>query len=71
MTIEVKRNCSSSVRTTLDKVSFGDFTIVLDGEDFERWKKLKHDSGGLSDVTLLRDLILVGLSQMTEPEEEE
>ena len=55
MTIEVKRNCSSSVRTTLDKVSFGDFTIVLDGEDFERWNKLKHDSGGLSDVTLLRD----------------
>lgn len=71
MTIEVKRNCSSSVRTTLDKVSFGDFTITINGDDFERWKKLKHDSGGLSDVTLLRDLILVGLSQMTEPEEEE
>ena len=71
MTIEVKRNCSSSVRTTLDKVSFGDFTITIDGDDFERWKKLKHDSGGLSDVTLLRDLILVGLYQMTEPEEEE
>lgn len=69
--IDVKRNCSSSVRTTLDKVSFGDFTITIDGDDFERWKKLKHDSGGLSDVVLLRDLILVGLSQMTEPEDEE
>lgn len=67
--IDVKRNCSSSVRTTLDKITFGDFTITIDGEDFERWKKLKHDSGGLSDVVLLRDLILVGLSQMTEEAE--
>lgn len=40
--IEVKRNCSSSIRTTLDKITFGDFTIVVNGDAFVLWRKVKQ-----------------------------
>ena len=40
--IDVKRNCSSSIRTTLDKVVFGDFTITIDGDALEMWRKVKQ-----------------------------
>ena len=38
--ITVKRNCSSSVRFSKNKVTFGDFTIVIDGEEWERFKEV-------------------------------
>lgn len=37
--IEVKRNCSSSIRTTDNKITFGDFTIVINGDAFVLWRK--------------------------------
>lgn len=63
--IEVKRNCSSSIRTTLDKITFGDFTITIDGDAFEMWRKVKQ----LADKTeteILSAVIYAGLLSLTE-----
>ena len=40
--IEVKRNCSSSIRTTDDKITFGDFTIAIKGDDYVLWTMVKQ-----------------------------
>lgn len=63
--IEVKRNCSSSIRTTLDKITFGDFTITVKGDAFEMWRKVKQ----LADKTeteILSAVIYAGLLSLTE-----
>lgn len=63
--MEVKRNCSSSIRTTLDKITFGDFTITIDGDAFEMWRKIKQ----LADKTeteILSAVIYAGLLSLTE-----
>ncbi len=63
--MEVKRNCSSSIRTTLDKITFGDFTITIDGDAFEMWRKVKQ----LADKTeteILSAVIYAGLLSLTE-----
>ena len=63
--IDVKRNCSSSVRTTLDKITFGDFTITIDGDAFEMWRKVRQ----LADKTetgILSAVIYAGLLSLTE-----
>ena len=68
MTIEVKRNCSSSIRTTLDKVSFGDFTITIDGDAYEMWRKVKQ-LADKSDTGILSAVIYAGLLSLTEEDE--
>ena len=63
--MEVKRNCSSSIRTTLDKITFGDFTITIDGDAFEMRRKVKQ----LADKTeteILSAVIYAGLLSLTE-----
>lgn len=63
--MEVKRNCSSSIHTTLDKITFGDFTITIDGDAFEMWRKVKQ----LADKTeteILSAVIYAGLLSLTE-----
>ena len=63
--IEVKRNCSSSIRTTDNKITFGDFTITIDGDAFEMWRKVKQ----LADKTeteILSAVIYAGLLSLTE-----
>ncbi len=69
MTIEVKRNCSSSIRTTLDKVSFGDFTITIDGDAYDMWRKVKQ-LADKSDTGILSAVIYAGLLSLTEEEGE-
>ena len=63
--MEVKRNCSSSIRTSLEKITFGDFTITIDGDAFEMWRKVKQ----LADKTeteILSAVIYAGLLSLTE-----
>ena len=38
--IEIKRNCSSSVRRSPEKVTYGDFTITISGSDYARFEKI-------------------------------
>ena len=38
--IEIKRNCSSSIRQREDSVSYGDFTIVISGKDYAIFEKI-------------------------------
>ena len=69
--IDVKRNCSSSVRTTLDKITFGDFTITIDGDAYDMWRKVKQLAGqGETDTGILSTVIYAGLLSLTEEEEE-
>ena len=68
MTIEVKRNCSSSVRTTLDKITFGDFTITIDGDAYDMWRKVKQ-LADKSETGILSAVIYAGLLSLTEEDE--
>ena len=38
--IEIKRNCSSSIKQSEEKISFGDFTIVVSGGDYATFEKI-------------------------------
>lgn len=67
--IDIKRNCSSSVRTTLDKVVFGDFTITIDGDALEMWRKVKQ-LADKSETGTLAAVIYAGLLSLTEEESE-
>lgn len=67
--IDVKRNCSSSIRTTLDKVVFGDFTITIDGDALEMWRKVKQ-LADKSETGTLAAVIYAGLLSLTEEEDE-
>lgn len=69
MTIEVKRNCSSSVRTTLDKVSFGDFTITISKAEYEFYRLAKQKYRMESDTALLTIAIRTGLAELAEADE--
>ena len=68
--IDVKRNCSSSVRTTLDKITFGDFTITIDGDAYELWRKVRQQLADKSDTGILSAVIYAGLLWLTEEESE-
>lgn len=69
--IDVKRNCSSSIRTTLDKVVFGDFTITIDGDALELWRKAKQQQfADKSETGTLAAVIYAGLLWLTEEESE-
>lgn len=67
--IDVKRNCSSSIRTTLDKITFGDFTITIDGDALEMWRKVKQ-LADKSETGILAAVIYAGLLSLTEEESE-
>ena len=47
--IEIKRNCSSSIREQKDKITYGDFTISITGSDYEMLSKIldKYDNAAL------------------------
>lgn len=64
--ITVKRNCSSSVRTTSDKISFGDFTIIFDEAAFETYSELKRKYQDVSDVEFLETILFSGLLSLSE-----
>ena len=66
--IDVKRNCSSSVRTTLDKITFGDFTITIDGDAYDMWRKVKQ-LADKTDTGILSAVIYAGLLSLTEEDE--
>lgn len=57
--IEIKRNCSSSITRRPDKITYGDFTITISGNDYEMLKKIldKHDS----NATVLKIVIGQGI----------
>ena len=69
MTIEIKRNCSSSIRKTADKITFGDFTIVLDKISAKHYLAIKEKYEGMGDTELLKWIIATGLSYEIEHEE--
>ncbi len=67
MSIEVKRNCSSSIRNTPESVSFGDFTVKLSGEAAKAFHKLQeHIYHGWEPTDILVDIIDTGLSELLE-----
>lgn len=63
--IEVKRNCSSSIRTTLNKITFGDFTITIDGDAFKMWRKVKQLADKKTETEILSAVICAGLLSLT------
>ncbi len=71
MSIEVKRHCSSSVRNTPDRVTFGDFTIAITDEDAKKFHLLLdnlYEGWKLSDM--LGDLIAEGINAALEVQED-
>lgn len=65
--IVIKRNCSSSIRDDplKDKITFGDFTIVISYEDHEAFDWLKIELKA-SPMDLLQMIILEGIDSLTE-----
>lgn len=63
--IEVKRNCSSSIRTTDNKITFGDFTIVINGDAFVLWRKVKQLADKKTEAEILSAVICSGLLSLT------
>ena len=74
--IEIKRNCSSSIRDdpVKDKLTFGDFTIVISEEDYRAYVWLKFLLK-LDPIEMLLLTINFGIDSMKEefayPEVEE
>ena len=63
MPVTLKRNCSSSVREYDDKVVFGDFTIVINGDDYKDFMEIYMENfGKIKGVTLMEWLIYEGLA---------
>ncbi len=72
MTVEVKRHCSSSVRNTPDRVTFGDFTISITDEYAKKFHSLQdnlYEGWKLSDM--LGDLIEKGIDAAMEAQEDD
>ena len=63
--IIIKRNCSSSVRLHEDdKITFGDFTITLDGADYLLYEKIRAlELEACSHTVTLQKIILAGLRE--------
>ena len=67
MSIEVKRHCSSSIRNTSDRVTFGDFTISITDEDAKKFHQLEdHIYHGYKLTDILADIIDTGLDELLE-----
>lgn len=58
--IELKRNCSSSVRDTGDSVVFGDFTIRISCDYYIRLMEIKNEIDGKLEQALI-EVILRGM----------
>ena len=59
--IEVKRNCSSSIRRSEDKITFGSFTITIANQDYERFSKILDK---YNDPTIALKIVLgIGIDE--------
>lgn len=65
--ITIKRNCSSSIHDNplKDKITFGDFTIVISEEDYKAFDILRVVFA-LKPDELLQEVILAGIDMMME-----
>lgn len=65
--ITIKRNCSSSIHDNplKDKITFGDFTIVISEVDYTAFDWLSRDLS-LKPADLLQEVILAGIDRMME-----
>ena len=54
------------MRTTSDKISFGDFTIIFDEAAFETYSELKKRHEDISDVKFLETILFSGLLSLSE-----
>ncbi len=69
MTVTIKRNCNSNVRVTEDKILFNAFSIALDGEEFEKFKKILDTPGKPYPAAVLHWVIARGIdAQLAEME---
>ena len=62
MAITIKRNCSSSITTREDKITFGSISITLDLAAFDSWNKIKDNYPMATAIDLLRWVIACGLT---------
>lgn len=65
--IEIKRNCSSSIHDNplKEKITYGDFTIVISEKDYKSYDWLKFNLG-ISPTEMLQLVILAGIDSMKE-----
>lgn len=64
MTITIKRNCSSSITTREDKITFGSISITMDLAAFDSWNKIKDNYPTATAIDLLRWVIACGLTSV-------
>ena len=62
MAIMIKRNCSSSITTREDKITFGSISITMDLAAFDSWNKIRDNYPGVPATDLLRWVIACGLT---------
>lgn len=62
MSVEVKRNCSSSVRVTDERVNFNSMTIVLTEKCAEIYHQLERDYPGLTEIDVFKRIVSMGLT---------
>lgn len=55
--IEIKRNCSSSIRDYGDKIIFGSFTITINNFHYTNFRKLMDKYSSRPPIEILRWLI--------------
>lgn len=69
--ITIKRNCASSIHDNplKDKITFGDFTIVISEEDYKAFDILRVVFA-LKPDELLQEVILAGIDKMMEKYED-
>ena len=65
--ITIKRNCSSSIHDNpiKDSITFGAFTIRIDGYDYRDFDWLKNELNLKADE-LLHEIIFAGLGRIVE-----
>lgn len=64
MAITIKRNCSSSITTREDKITFGSISITMDLAAFDSWNKIKDNYPTATMIDLLRWVIACGLTSV-------
>lgn len=72
--ITIKRSCNSNIRVMEDKILFNSFSITIDGEDYEKFKKLLELPGEPYPASVFHWIISRGIdAQMavSYPEESE
>ena len=74
MTVVIKRSYNSNVRVAEDMIIFNAFSIEINGEEFEKFKKLLELPGEPYPAALLHWVISRGIDaqmKVSYPEEEE